>query len=107
MPEFVLLAIIMVLGLGAYWSLVTFPKQREFQKRQRFVRALGVGDEVITAGGIIGKVVAVDGDKGIAHVEIAEGVVIRLVAAAMLQAYDPERIAQDAQQGIQQEPPPT
>lgn len=103
MEEFALLAFIMILALGAYWSLVIFPKQRDFVKRQRFARTLAEGDEVITYGGIVGKVLAIDSEKGIAHVEIADGVVIRLITAALMQAYDPEEIAKNARRGQEEE----
>jgi len=103
MGEFALLAFVMLLGLGAYWSMVIFPKQRDFQKRQRFARALAEGDEVITYGGIIGKVLDIDAEMGIAYVEIADGVVIRVLNAALMQPYDPEEIAENARRGIEDE----
>jgi len=102
MQEFALLAFVLLLGLGAWWSLVTFPKQRDFQKRQRFARQLAAGDEVITYGGIIGKVVDIDAEQGIAFVEIADGVVIRLITAALMQPYDAEEIAHNAQRGMRE-----
>jgi len=100
MREFALLAFIMLLGLGAYWSMVIFPKQRDFQKRQRFARELAEGDEVITYGGIIGKVIDINAESGIAHVEIADGVVIRLINVALMQPYDAEEIAENARRGL-------
>lgn len=104
MQEFALLAVIMLLGLAAWYSMVTYPKQREFQKRQKYARTLSAGDEVITYSGLIGKVVAIEGDKGIAHVEIAEGVVVRFVTAALMQAYDPDEIARNALMGPGEQP---
>jgi len=103
MQEFALLAFVLLLGLGAWWSLITFPKQRDFQKRQRFARTLVRGDEVITYGGIIGKVIAIDSEMGVAQVEIAEGTIIRIITAAIMQPYDPEEIAQNARKGLQEE----
>lgn len=100
MQEFALLAFVMLLALGAYWSMVTFPKQRDFQKRQQFARSLVVGDEVVTYGGIVGKVVDIDAPMGIAYVEIAEGVVIRVITAALMQPYDAEEIANNARKGL-------
>lgn len=94
--EFAVLALVMLLGLGAYWAMVIFPKQRDFSKRQRYVSALAVGDEVVTYGGIIGKVISVEAEKGVAQVEIADGVVVRLLTAALMQPYDPEAIAEAA-----------
>jgi preprotein translocase subunit YajC len=103
MQEFALLAVIMLLALGAYWSMVIFPKQRDFQKRQRFARSLSVGDEVITYGGVIGKVVDISAETGVSEVEIADGVVIRVINAALMQPYDAEEIARNARQGIDDE----
>jgi preprotein translocase subunit YajC len=103
MPEIVILGVFLVLGLGAWWSMVTFPKQRDFQKRQKFARSLAKGDEVITFGGLIGRVLDIDAESGIAEVEIADGVVIRMLTAALMQPYDPEQIAQDARRGLQEE----
>jgi preprotein translocase subunit YajC len=103
MEELVLVGVFLVLGLGAYWTMVLFPKQRDFQKRQRFARELSVGDEVITYGGIIGKVIDIHADEGIAYVEIAEGVIIRLITAALMQPYDREEIARNARTGIEQD----
>lgn len=98
MEEFALVGLLLLLGLGAYWTMVIFPRQREFQKQQRYVRSLTVGDEMITFGGIIGRVLSIDADHGTAQVEIAEGVVIRVVTASLIRPYDPEELAQSAQQ---------
>ncbi|NWG15103.1 MAG: preprotein translocase subunit YajC [Chloroflexi bacterium] len=106
MQEFALLAFIMALALGAYWAMVIFPKQRTFEKRQRYIRNLSVGSEVITYGGIIGKIVSIDADEGIVHVEIADGIIVRLVTAALVQAYDPETLKQDMRLTTNEERPP-
>ncbi len=103
MQEFAILALVMLLGLGAYWAMVIFPKQRDFTKRQRYVRSLAVGDEVVTYGGIIGKVITIEPETGIARVEIAEGVVVRLVTAALIQPYDPEEFGRAARMGLEEE----
>lgn len=100
--EFVILGLVLLLLLGAYWSMVIFPRQRDFQKRQRFARELSAGDEVITYGGLIGRVIDIDAEMGIAHVQIAEGVVARFVTAALIQPYNAEEIANAAKQGIEQ-----
>lgn len=101
MGEFLLVALILVLGMAAYWAMVLFPRQRDFQKRQRMARTLSAGDEVITGGGLVGKVQRIDSDAGVAYVEIADGVVVRLLTAAMLQQYDPDEIAKNAKMGQQ------
>lgn len=100
MPEIVVLGLIMILGLGAYWSMVIFPRQREFSKRQRYVRSLQAGDEMITYGGIIARVVEVAPDEGIARVEIADGIVVRVLMAALVRPYDPIELAESARLAV-------
>jgi len=101
MQELAILAVLMLLGMGAYWSMVIFPKQRDFQKRQRFVRTLAAGDEVITAGGIIGRVTDLEAESGIAHVELADGLVVRMITASLLAPFDPEELANQARKGLE------
>ncbi|MFZ4826083.1 MAG: preprotein translocase subunit YajC [Phototrophicaceae bacterium] len=92
MQEFAFLLVIMLLVMGGYWSFFVFPRQREFTKRQKYVRSLSLGDEVVTFGGIIGKVIEIDGSNGIANVEIADGVVVRVVIASIVSEYDVEKL---------------
>lgn len=107
MEGIIVLALVMALGMGAYWTMVLFPKQREFQKRQNFVRALAAGDEVITAGGIVGTIVNLDGEQGLAYVQIADGVVVRMIAASLLSPFDAEELARNAHMGMEQDNPPS
>lgn len=99
MDEIILLGVVLILGLGAYWSLVIYPRQRDFQKQQQYVSTLNPGDEMITFGGIIGRVVTVEPEKGIATLEIADGVVVRVLVASLMRPYDPEELAQSAERG--------
>lgn len=92
MEQTIFFIVLMILGLGAYWSLVIFPKQREFSKRQKFVRELNLGDEVITAGGVIGRIIEVRGEDGIALVEVAPGVTLTVITASILGQFDPEEL---------------
>lgn len=103
MSEFALVFAVLVLVLGGYWALVIFPKQRAFQHKQKVVRSLHVGEEVVTFGGIIGKIIEIDADQGLAQVEIAEGVTIRLLTAALQQVYDPKEYAYNANIGRQKQ----
>ena len=97
MNEVILLGVVLILGLGAYWSLVIYPRQRDFQKQQKYVSTLKTGDEMITFGGVIGRVVSVEPEKGIATLEVADGVVIRVLVASLMRPYDPEELARSAE----------
>lgn len=103
MGELLFVALIMTLGMGAYWAMVLFPRQREFQSRQRMARELSAGDEVVTFGGVIGRVQRIDAEQGIAWVEIAPDLEIRVVTAAIVQRYDAEAIARNAQIGLRED----
>lgn len=102
MGEFLFVAVLLMLGMGAYWAFILLPRQRDFAKRQNMARSLAEGDEVITAGGIIGKVRRINSEEGIAFVEIANGIEVRMVIAAMLDVYNPDELAKNAQMGRQQ-----
>ncbi len=99
MPEFVLVFAVLSLVLGGYWAMVIFPKQRAFQHKQKIVRALHVGDEVVTYGGIVGVIIEIDVAAGVSIIEIAAGVRIKLLTAALQQVYDPQAIAESAARG--------
>ena len=103
MSEFILVFAILALVLGGYWALVVFPKQRAFQHKQKIARSLHVGDEVVTYGGIVGKIINIDAEAGIAHIEIADSVRIKLLTAALQQVYDPKEFAYNAGIGIKKQ----
>ena len=99
MPEFVLVFAVLALALGGYWAMVVFPRQRAFQHKQKFARRLHVGDEVVTYGGLVGKIIDIDVAAGVSHIEIAEGVRVKLLTAALQQVYDAQTIAENAARG--------
>ena len=99
MLEFAFVFAVLALILGGYWTLFVFPKQRAFRHKQKIVRSLHVGDEIVTYGGLIGKIIDIDAAQGLACVEIADGVTIRLLTAALQQVYDPKEITYNAQIG--------
>jgi preprotein translocase subunit YajC len=74
----------LVLMIAIMYFLLIRPQQRKAKEHKAMVEALRRGDQVITSGGILGKVVRVM-DDGIVEVEIAEGVKIRVVKATISQ----------------------
>jgi preprotein translocase subunit YajC len=60
------------------YFLMIRPQQKRVKEHQAMINAVRRGDEIVTAGGIVGKVTKVsEGDE--IQVEIAEGVRVRLV----------------------------
>jgi len=65
----------------AFYFLMIRPQQKRMKELQNAVNAVKKGDEITTAGGIIGKVTKVD-DR-VAEVEIAQGVRVRVVKSTI------------------------
>jgi preprotein translocase subunit YajC len=66
------------------YFLLIRPQQKKMKDHQAMVAALRRGDKVVTAGGLIGKVVKVM-DEGEVEVEVADGVKVRVVQATISQ----------------------
>ena len=64
-----------------FYLLMIRPQQRRVKEHQAAIAAVKKGDEVITGGGIRGKVTRVTDDE--AEVEIAQGVKIRVVKSTI------------------------
>ena len=63
------------------------PQQRRVKEHQAAIAAVKKGDEVITAGGIRGRVTKVSDDD--AEVEIAPGVKVRVVKSTLTNVLTP------------------
>jgi preprotein translocase subunit YajC len=66
-----------------FYLLMIRPQQRRVKEHQASIAAVKKGDEVITGGGIRGRVTKVSDDE--AEVEIAQGVKIRVVKSTITQ----------------------
>lgn len=67
--------VLMVVAMGAImYFLVYRPQQKERAAREQLLSAIAKGDQIITNGGIHGKVVSVD--DGVVKVEIANKTVV-------------------------------
>jgi len=65
----------MLLVFGIFYMLVWRPQQKKLKEHQAKITAVKRGDQVVTSGGIIGKVTGVGpDDSDEVTVEIAEGV---------------------------------
>ena len=64
-----------------FYLLLIRPQQRRMKEHQATIAAVKKGDEVVTAGGIRGKVVKVSDDE--VEVEIAQGVKVRIVKSTL------------------------
>jgi preprotein translocase subunit YajC len=75
------LLILIAVFAGGYFFFIRPRQQRIKQQQQQKSRQLAVGDPVITAGGIHGKIVGLDAD--VAEVEVAPGVVLTVLTRSV------------------------
>lgn len=61
---------VMILIFAVFWFLLIRPQQKRQKEHKKMIESLKVGDEVITAGGICGKVTAAD--ESYINLQIAE-----------------------------------
>ncbi|WP_264213801.1 preprotein translocase subunit YajC [Leisingera thetidis] len=74
----------LILIFAIMYFLLIRPQQKKVKEHQKMVDQLRVRDQVVTQGGLIGKVSKVKEDGEI-EVEIAEGVKVRVVKATIAQ----------------------
>ncbi|MEM7732112.1 MAG: preprotein translocase subunit YajC [Pseudomonadota bacterium] len=74
----------LILIFAIMWFLLIRPQQKKLKEHRAMVEALRRGDQVVTQGGLIGKVSKVKDDDEI-EVEIASGVKVRVVRGTIAQ----------------------
>jgi preprotein translocase subunit YajC len=74
----------LVLIFGIMYFLLIRPQQKKMRDLKSMIDAVRRGDQVLTAGGIIGKVTKV-GDDNTVEVEIADGVKVKVMKSTISQ----------------------
>lgn len=75
----------LILIFAIMYFLLIRPQQKKMKEHQAMVEAVRRGDQVVTQGGLIGKVSKVkEGDSEV-EVEIADGVKVRVVKSTISQ----------------------
>ena len=78
-----------------FWFLLIRPQQKKMKTHQKMISELRRGDQIVTQGGIIAKVVKVKDDNEL-EVEIADGVKVRIVRATVAQVLSKTEPAAEA-----------
>jgi preprotein translocase subunit YajC len=81
-----LLVPLVLMGVLFYFLLIR-PQQRRARAQRDLISSVEVGDEIMTAGGILGTVTAMDDDDELLTVEVAPGTRIRVVKRAVSQRF--------------------
>jgi len=72
----------LILVFGIMYFLLIRPQQQKVKQHKAMVAALRRGDQVVTGGGVLGKVTKVRDDDDV-EVEIAPGVNVRVVRSTI------------------------
>jgi preprotein translocase subunit YajC len=73
--------LILPIFLIGFWLLIVRPQQQRLRAQRQVIAALSVGDKIVTAGGIVGRIVGLDDEH--AQVEVSPGVRLTFLRAAV------------------------
>ena len=68
--------IMLVVFFAIFYFLLIRPQSKRAKQQRQLLASLGKGDEVMTAGGLMGKIVEID--DNVVSIEIAHNVVIKV-----------------------------
>jgi preprotein translocase subunit YajC len=85
--------IIMVLMLGVMYVLMIRPQRQRQAEQQSMIGGAGVGDDVLTTGGIYGTITQAEDDDIV--VEIASGVTVHMTRRGIAAVLPPEEEEED------------
>jgi preprotein translocase subunit YajC len=85
--------IIMALMLGVMYVLMIRPQRQKQAQQQTMIENAGVGDDVLTTGGIYGTVTEAEGDDVV--VEIASGVSVHMTRRGIAAVLPPEEAEEE------------
>ena len=71
--------VMLLLIFGIMYFLLIRPQQKRVKEHTAMLAALRRGDHVVTQGGVVGKIAKVKDEVGEVDVEIASGVIVRVM----------------------------
>jgi preprotein translocase subunit YajC len=83
----------MALMLGVMYVLMIRPQRQKQAQQQSMIEQAGIGDDVLTTGGIYGTITEAEGDDVV--VEIAHGLNVHMTRRGIAAVLPPEEEAED------------
>lgn len=80
--------VIIVVTFALMWVLFILPQQRRVKAHRELVQSVTAGDEVVTAGGLYGRITSLD-DEAV-RLEVSPGVELRIARGAITRKIGPE-----------------
>jgi preprotein translocase subunit YajC len=84
-----------------FWLIIWRPESRKRKNREHKIRSLKKGDQVVTTGGIYGKVLQVEEDKVLVQIDKNKDVRVRFAKSSVFDVTAPgsEEKAEESKQG--------
>jgi len=82
----------LVLIFVVFWFLLIRPQQKRMKEHKALIAAIKKGDEVMTNGGIIGKVIKANETSPTVEVEIADNVRVQIARGQIAGLWNPQPI---------------
>ena len=73
----------MILIFVVFYFLLIRPQEKKRKEHEKLVSSVKKGEEILTSGGIVGKVVKINDSEPTILVEIAENVVVKVLKSAV------------------------
>jgi preprotein translocase subunit YajC len=83
--------IVLVALFALFWLFVIRPQRRRVQDQRLLHESIEVGDEIVTLGGLLGRVKAIDETDDTLEVEIAPGTNVKVVRRGVAAVIEPEK----------------
>jgi preprotein translocase subunit YajC len=87
--------IIMALMLGVMYVLMIRPQRQRQAQQQSMIDNAGIGDDILTSGGIYGTITQVEGEDVV--VELAPNLTVHMTRRGIAAVLPPEEDAEDAE----------
>lgn len=97
--ELLVLAIFIVI---MFWFVLIRPQQRARRQQQEMMQTLEIGDEVISVGGLVGRVTRLPEDDGWIGFELSPGIETKLLTVAIRHRLPAEEVKEDIAGGESQ-----
>ena len=83
--------IVLVALFALFWLFVIKPQRRRAQEQRELHASVAVGDEIVTLGGLLGRVRGIDESDDTLEVEIAPGTNVRVARRGVAAVLTPDK----------------
>ena len=81
-PSLVANLLMIAVFIAIFYFLIWRPQSKRAKEHRALIESLGVGSEVVFAGGLMGKITKIDGDFAV--VELSRGVEVKVQRASVI-----------------------